>query len=352
MIYLSDLMPLTAAELDYRTLMHDYPFIYENQKKLRTLPELIAATSPYPRYEATYLKHFARFQHEENLSEDLFRRAQEVEVMMHPRFVPGFLHTHDFFELIYVLSGTVEHFTGQDCQKLSPGDICIVAPHIAHGIGTCQKSTLAINVVLRASTFAETFFSVLQEDAMLTAFFTRALFASGGGSGMLHFRTENDAEIRQIMLTMLYEFRQNKRYSDKMLNSLMTACFIILLRSHADSAQTTITTEHRINLVPILHYLQNNSENLTLHKLAQHFSYSDRQMTRLLLQSTGKNFTQLIQHLRLTKARNLLAHSTLSVQEIINRCGYANPTYFYRLFNQQFQMTPAQFRAKTQANSS
>ena len=227
-----------------------------------------------------------------------------------------------------------------------------MAPHIAHGIGTCQKSTLAINVVLRASTFAETFFSVLQEDAMLTAFFTRALFASGGGSGMLHFRTENDAEIRQIILTMLYEFRQNKRYSDKMLNSLMTACFIILLRSHADSARTTITTEHRINLVPILHYLQNNSENLTLHKLAQHFSYSDRQMTRLLLQSTGKNFTQLIQHLRLTQARNLLAHSTLSVQEIINRCGYANPTYFYRLFNQQFQMTPAQFRAKAQANSS
>ena len=348
MIYLSDLMPLTAVELDYRALMQDYPFIHESKGGLRTLPELIDATSPYPRYEAAYLKHFARFEHEEMLTETLFRRKQAVEVMMHPRFVPGFLHSHDFFELIYVLSGTLEHFTGQECQKLAPGDICIVAPHVTHGIGTCKKDTLAINVVLRASTFAETFFNILQEDTMLTAFFTRALFNSDTDSGMLHFRTENDAEIRQIMLTMLYEFRQNNLYADKMLNSLMTSCFIILLRSHADSAKTSISADRRTNLVPILHYLQNNSDSLTLHKLAQHFSYSDRQMTRLLLQSTGKNFTQLIQHLRLTKARNLLAHSNLPVQEIINRCGYSNPTYFYRLFNQQFQMTPAEFRKHAQ----
>ena len=348
MIYLSDLMPLTAVELDYRVLMQDYPFIHEIKGGLRTLPELIDATSPYPRYEAAYLKHFARFEHEEMLTETLFRRKQAVEVMMHPRFVPGFLHSHDFFELIYVLSGTLEHFTGQECQKLAPGDICIVAPHVTHGIGTCKKDTLAINVVLRASTFAETFFNILQEDTMLTAFFTRALFNTDTDSGMLHFRTENDAEIRQIMLTMLYEFRQNSLYADKMLNSLMTSCFIILLRSHADSAKTSISADRRTNLVPILHYLQNNSDSLTLHKLAQHFSYSDRQMTRLLLQSTGKNFTQLIQHLRLTKARNLLAHSTLPVQEIINRCGYSNPTYFYRLFNQQFQMTPAEFRKHAQ----
>ena len=348
MIYLSDLMPLTAVELDYRALMQDYPFIHEIKGGLRTLPELIDATSPYPRYEAAYLKHFARFEHAEMLTETLFRRKQAVEVMMHPRFVPGFLHSHDFFELIYVLSGTLEHFTGQECQKLAPGDICIVAPHVTHGIGTCKKDTLAINVVLRASTFAETFFNILQEDTMLTAFFTRALFNTDTDSGMLHFRTENDAEIRQIMLTMLYEFRQNSLYADKMLNSLMTSCFIILLRSHADSAKTSISADRRTNLVPILHYLQNNSDSLTLHKLAQHFSYSDRQMTRLLLQSTGKNFTQLIQHLRLTKARNLLAHSNLPVQEIINRCGYSNPTYFYRLFNQQFQMTPAEFRKHAQ----
>lgn len=249
----------------------------------------------------------------------------------------------NFFELIYVLSGTVEHYTDNTPQRLNPGDICIIAPGVTHGIGTCQKDTLLMSVVLRASTFAETFFNILQEDAMLTAFFTGALYA--GGAGILHFSTGYDREICQLMLTMLYEFRSNKLYNGKMLNSLMTACFILLLRSHADSAKTKDTSPNSA-IVPILHYLQNNSENLTLHQLAQHFSYSDRQMTRLLVQSTGQNFTQLIQRLKLEKARILLAHSNLSIQEIINRCGYTNPTYFYRLFAKNFQMTPASYRQK------
>ncbi|BAL84651.1 putative AraC family transcriptional regulator (plasmid) [Selenomonas ruminantium subsp. lactilytica TAM6421] len=341
MLYISDLMPLTAAELDYRALQQRYPFIH--QLPPLPLPDLLRRLQSYPEYEQAYQRHFGRFEHKTNVTEQIFQRPQDVEVVMHPRFVPGILHSHEFFELIYVLSGTVEHYTDNTPQRLNLGDICIIAPGVTHGIGTCQKDTLLMSVVLRASTFAETFFNILQEDAMLTAFFTRALYA--GGAGILHFSTGYDREICQLMLTMLYEFRSNKLYNGKMLNSLMTACFILLLRSHADSAKTKDTSPNSA-IVPILHYLQNNSENLTLHQLAQHFSYSDRQMTRLLVQSTGQNFTQLIQRLKLEKARILLAHSNLSIQEIINRCGYSNPTYFYRLFAKNFQMTPASYRQK------
>ncbi|WP_256625994.1 helix-turn-helix domain-containing protein [Selenomonas ruminantium] len=73
-------------------------------------------------------------------------------------------------------------------------------------------------------------------------------------------------------------------------------------------------------------------------------------MTRLLVQNTSQNFTQLLQRLKLEKARTYLAHSHLPVQEIINRCGYSNPTYFYKLFAQQYKMTPADYRRQQQIN--
>lgn len=345
MLFISDLMPLTPTELDYRELQRRYPFIHQSPPL--PLPDLLRRLQNYPEYEQTYQRHFSRIELKTHSTEQVFQRPQAVEVVMHPRFVPGILHSHDFFELLYVLNGTVEHYTDNTPQLLKPGDICIIAPKVIHGIGTCKKDTLLMSVVLRASTFAETFFNILQEDAMLTAFFTRALYS--GGTGILYFNTGYDREIQQILLTMLYEFRSNKPYNDIMLNNLMTACFILLLRSHADSVKTKDASPNSA-IVPILHYLQNNSENLTLHQLAQHFSYSDRQMTRLLVQSTGQNFTQLIQRLKLEKARILLAHSNLSIQEIINRCGYTNPTYFYRLFAKNFQMTPASYRQKQLEN--
>ena len=220
MLFISDLMPLTPTELDYRELQRRYPFIHQSPPL--PLPDLLRRLQNYPEYEQTYQRHFSRIELKTHSTEQVFQRPQAVEVVMHPRFVPGILHSHDFFELLYVLNGTVEHYTDNTPQLLKPGDICIIAPKVIHGIGTCKKDTLLMSVVLRASTFAETFFNILQEDAMLTAFFTRALYS--GGTGILYFNTGYDREIQQILLTMLYEFRSNKPYNDIMLNNLMTAC--------------------------------------------------------------------------------------------------------------------------------
>lgn|GEM_PF-4531494 len=51
-------------------------------------------------------------------------------------------------------------------------------------------------------------------------------------------------------------------------------------------------------------------------------------------ESFATTFPRLLQAARLTKARNLLALTELSVAEVARRCGYSEHRYFHRCFKQ------------------
>lgn len=47
-------------------------------------------------------------------------------------------------------------------------------------------------------------------------------------------------------------------------------------------------------------------------------------------------------------ARNLLEHSSLSVRQIAERCGFADQSHFGAAFKRMHGMTPLQYRASHQ----
>jgi AraC-like DNA-binding protein/mannose-6-phosphate isomerase-like protein (cupin superfamily) len=337
------LRPLTPLEQDYKQLYDRYQVAH--QSHLTGVQSLLDQLSSYPDYPAAYQRHFGQHPPYENMDESLFVRPQDVEVLLHPRYVPGFMHSQEFFEILCVLTGDCRHVLGQQEYRLSAGDICILAPHTTHGLPTCTEDTIILNIMIRSSTFAQTFFGSLQENTILTSFFTHALYHAHNGQGSLSFSMKSNPELQQILLTMLYEYRTAPRYASQMLNSLLSAFFILLMRSYADSAQNMLCTDAPSrDIVSILEYLQANCSTLSLSDLARHFAYSDRQMSRLLRANTDKTFTELQQQLRLEKACHLLRNTTHPIQEIINSCGYTNPTHFYRLFATHYQQTPADYR--------
>ena len=65
-----------------------------------------------------------------------------------------------------------------------------------------------------------------------------------------------------------------------------------------------------------------------------------RKLTTLLDQSP----TLFIRSIRLERAAALLRETDLSVQEVSERCGFASPGYFSRLFQQTYGKKPSEFR--------
>ena len=87
-----------------------------------------------------------------------------------------------------------------------------------------------------------------------------------------------------------------------------------------------------------------NSE-LTLNDIAQQFDISQRSFTRRFKRATGINATQYWQKLKIQTAKELLAASNLSIQEIAFQVGYQDQANFTRLFKKTLSITPKAYRA-------
>mgnify|MGYP004462084627 CR=1 FL=1 len=95
----------------------------------------------------------------------------------------------------------------------------------------------------------------------------------------------------------------------------------------------------------LLEYIRANYEKpLSLYSIADEFNRSTPYISRLIKQTTGKNFTDLLTDLRIQKARELLKTSSYHVNEISRMVGYPNFRYFSRIFKQQTGMTPNDYR--------
>ena len=88
-------------------------------------------------------------------------------------------------------------------------------------------------------------------------------------------------------------------------------------------------------------YLQ---ADLTLAQVAVALDLSTNHLSQVINSQFGLNFNQLLNHFRVEQARYMLAHENTSTLDIAFACGFGSVSAFYRAFQQQVGMSPAQYR--------
>ncbi|QEZ44309.1 GlxA family transcriptional regulator [Cupriavidus oxalaticus] len=84
-------------------------------------------------------------------------------------------------------------------------------------------------------------------------------------------------------------------------------------------------------------------------RFAHRFAISVRHLSRVFSEETGSTPKQYQLALRMSRARQLLASSTLSVDEIALRCGFASVQAFRHYWNKVEALTPSSFRRTNSA---
>ena len=87
-------------------------------------------------------------------------------------------------------------------------------------------------------------------------------------------------------------------------------------------------------------------EKLALEDIARASGCSERTLLELFQAEVRQTPIQTLTAVRSDEASRLLAHTDLSVDEIAERCGFANRYYFSRVFKQATGESPAAFRAE------
>jgi AraC-like DNA-binding protein/mannose-6-phosphate isomerase-like protein (cupin superfamily) len=280
------------------------------------------------------------------IAEDIYFSNKEdnnVFVLKHKRYTPVFHHKHEFFELIYVLYGSCRQSIGGEDISLAEGDICIISPEVEHSISVFDDS-IAINVLIRKSTFNNTFLEVLSDENILSSFFTKILYTKEFNNYII-FRTYKNGEIINILSEIIYEYLEARKYSSKILDNYLMILFAYLLRNEEVKVELpkelSKSTKH---LVEIIAYIQGNYKTVTLNELSERFHFTVPYLSKLIKVNTGHTFKDMIQTIKLNKAVELLEFSNLKIHDISDTIGYENTTHFTRTFKGVYGVSPGEYK--------
>lgn len=90
------------------------------------------------------------------------------------------------------------------------------------------------------------------------------------------------------------------------------------------------------------------NENFTVEELAIQVGLSRSMLHRKLTKLTGKNASETISQLRLSRARELLEHNSATVSETAYKVGFKSPSYFNKVFKSRYNISPGDIKREAQ----
>ncbi|MCL4115872.1 UNVERIFIED_CONTAM: hypothetical protein GTU68_035718 [Idotea baltica] len=97
----------------------------------------------------------------------------------------------------------------------------------------------------------------------------------------------------------------------------------------------------------IQHFVESHlNQDFSVKDLATHLHMSRVQLYRKVKALTGKSVSLFIRLIRLYKARKLLLTTKKNVTEVAYETGFSDPSYFSRVFKEEFSVNPSEVRNK------
>lgn len=258
------------------------------------------------------------------------------------------LHTHTYFEMIYVYHGKAYNNFADSSMTLHTGDILILNPNIPHRLYIESPEDIVFNIMISKDLFEKSFLLLISENDLFSNFFISYLYHMNQASDSILFRHNPESGITAVLDMMIEEFFNKPMRYEKALESFLALTFTRLTRSYSHQENLEELKKQQ-KIMPIITYIRENFAEATLVSTAQQFNYSEKYLSRLIKQRTGKSFNEISIGYKLEYARELLLNSVLPISEIAQRVGYANVSYFFKAFKKRYMQTPYQFRKSNSA---
>ncbi len=88
------------------------------------------------------------------------------------------------------------------------------------------------------------------------------------------------------------------------------------------------------------------NQNLNFTSLAEEFSVSPSQLSKIFKRESGKTMKQYLTDVRISKAKEFLLNTNSSILDIGMSIGFTDYYYFLRVFKKETGLTPSEFRSR------
>lgn len=255
------------------------------------------------------------------------------------------LHSHDFFELVVIFSGTGTHITSSTAFPLLPGNVFVISPGMEHGYQDVKNLRL-FNLMFDNKIFEDSFYDLRNMPGYHALLRIEPNYRNDTGlSTLLQLTPAQLAEVLPLLQHMQIE--ADSMDSDIGAKSLAFAYLVhlLVLLFRIEAAHPRKDNQTIMRLADALSYLESiNDRAVSTKELMETTNMSASTLNRHFQSATGLSPIEFHIQRRIEYACRLLRSSAFSIGEIAEATGFNDANYFSRQFRKVMRMSPHQYR--------
>ena len=248
-------------------------------------------------------------------------------------------HYHNNFEIIFVTKGTSTFLIENKKIKAEKNSIVLLSNLENHSM-TIDQTPYERYVV--------SVDNLLKINLLPSEIYTKTLQNRPKNFPYIFKFDDEVAQVISQILNLLLKEKSTEEFSDHYESLLINQLLIMVYRSNPDFFKNT-KTEFEKTIYNIQDYINENyMEDINLDSIENKFYINKYEVSRNFKKITGYNFKTYLILVRLSKAKDLLVNSNLTIAEISDRIGYGSESLFVRMFKKYENTTPTKYRRSYQ----
>lgn len=242
------------------------------------------------------------------------------------------LHSHQHYELYFLLSGTRQIFL-EDCFfEMKANTFIVFPPNCPHK--TEGGAFTRINLNLPPQIISE------EQQKFLDRIAKKAFIL--------------DERYKELILTLLNEAcyiqSKNKNNAETYLKPFAEMIITLLSLQKHDfiKAEEKVKNKQRksaVEILKVVHFINTNyNRPITLNMLSDKYFVSIPILCRAFKEATHYTIGEYLLKVRLDNAKFLLLNTNKSIDDIAESCGFSSANYFSLMFKRKIGISPLNYR--------
>ena len=269
-----------------------------------------------------------------------FPEGRRIVLHRHPCGVGVSVNSREYVELVYMCRGDSRHRIGTMDVTLAEGELLLLGQNTPQELLPLEDSALAVSFFIKPELFGDILTFLGTEETPLREFVLRCL-GQETPYGYLHFHVSDVKPIQNLMENLLLHLLEHP-YSRWAIPMYTVGLLFVQLLEESDRLTMGIREQQAI--LGVLRYLETNYAGGSLTDAAAMLHCDVAWLSREIKRRTGRTYTELLQERRLRQAAWLLEHTRQRISDIALSVGYENVSYFHRIFQKRFGLSPKKYR--------
>ena len=262
-----------------------------------------------------------------------------IDVFTHENIA---FHSHEFFELAYVLKGEGIHIQNDKSTKISEGDYFIVDYNTFHAYKCTDGSLIIANCLFLPDFIDRSLKGCRNFIEVLNNYLIRFSYDFSDKKPTDFVFCDEDGTIKKLINELLSEYKEKR---SGYLEFMRCDIIQLIIRTMRKIYFKDVNISYNNYSKYVIKYINKNyNEHIKLTNLANTLHLSLPYLSKLFKDDTGVSFSEYLQKTRIEQSCRLLANTNKKIIEIAQLVGYNDVNFFNQIFKKQLGITPRCFK--------